>query len=319
MRPISRSFLAVFLALAPLAAGCATDMPEMPDEVPGEATIEIPLQQIGNDGALYRLRAVFTISNDQVIEFLDGTGEETSVKAIVPNGPNRVRLLDGFMLQRSFDNGATFAPVDAVLGSPNPVFVDAMPGINTVQFDFIVRTPTTIISISFGVDARATEISGTLFITDATGFYEPYERSSIPYRAFYSARRLAVGTDLETGDVFCSYISSRFAIEYIFDDIGLLQAIGPELAGSTLRYELRQPADLLGVQRLGGMSIERSGNLIAFEPAGITLIPKDADGCPTDPALVGLETSLPFTQTTQLGEEVGTISGIANLTFIPAM
>src|SRR5450432_1906487 len=166
MRPSIR-FIATlsFAALAPLA-GCVT---HADDSATG--SIELPLSQTGPDGALYQLSANFDFTGpDGVTQTIDGTAFAPSVTVAEPPGIATVRLDDGWTLEKSTDGGATYQPVSAILGSANPAGLRVLASEPVqIEFDFLVRSTTGDVTITFGVTATPRELSGGWIINTATG------------------------------------------------------------------------------------------------------------------------------------------------------
>ncbi len=313
--------LALSLALlAPLAAGCGTSPgPEAPEVATG--TLEIPLQQPGSDGALYRLAASFQVDSPAGTAILDGTGTASSVEITLPPGLFTVQLLDGWTLRKSLDGGATFTPVSALLGSPNPGsgrILANQPA--AIGFQFLIRSATGELTIGFGVSPDPRELAGGVVVdndpANATGAYIPYARARLDFAVFYDLAEVTSVT-LADGTKDRTFFSGALAVEFYNDAIGILSGtVGPAMAGGFLEYHLAALPD--GSQTISGFidGFNAPFTSLNFGPHVLPVpVPLDAAGFPTD-AFV-FDSFVPFSLTTFFDEGDATMSGQLRFRSIP--
>jgi hypothetical protein len=309
--------LALSLAACALAAtGCATASDSGSDGEVG--TVVIPLQQTGVDGALYHLSAQFQIDGPSGTQIVDATGGDPSVTLALPPGFNNISVLDGWTLERSVDGGASFTPVSAVLGTPNPSLVRVLANFSsTVVFEFIVRQATGLVTISFGVTLHPRELAGGMVITAGTGDFAPYAPAVRPDYAFYhdaSVERLT----LPDGTKRLQLSSGAFAGEFFNDTVGLLTGtIGPSFTGGFAQYHFDAKPD--GTQEIAG-EIDGANTpfpVMTFGPFTLvfTVLPLDTDGFPTD--IFFNEPNVPFTLEALLPSGDATATGTLRFRNIP--
>jgi len=320
MRHRSLSFLALALALA---TGCATSSSPPDHGAPDLATgtLQLPLQQIGADGALYHLTASFQIDGPGGTQVLDATGTDPTVTITLPPGLIQVQLLPGWTLSRSTDGGATFTPVNALLGSPNPSAARILANQQLfLGFEFLVRNTTGDLTIGFGVDTTPRELAGGVAVdndpTKATGDYIPYAHARLDFATFYTLGGTQSST-LADGSKARTFFSDAIAMEFYNDTLGVLSGqVGPAIAGGFLTYTLTALPD--GTQSLSG---EIDGftvpfSVLTFGPLTLTTnLPLDADGFPTDVFL--FESFLPFNLTTSFDDGDATMTGQLRFRSIP--
>jgi hypothetical protein len=302
-------------ACALAAAGCATASDSGSDGEVG--TVVIPLQQTGVDGALYHLSAQFQIDGPAGTQVVDATSGDPSVTVILPPGLNAVTLLDGWTLERSFDGGASFTPVSAVLGTQNPLGVRVLANFSdSIVFQFIVRQATGSLTISFGVTLHPRELAGGMIITSGTGDFAPYTGARPDYAFYHDAfiERLT----LPDGTKRLQLSSGAFAGEFFNDTIGLLTGtIGPSYTGGFAQYHFDAKPD--GTQEIAG-EID-GGNtpfpVMTFGPFTLvfTVLPLDPDGFPTDVFIN--EPNVPFTLEAFLASGDATLAGTLRFRNVP--
>lgn len=300
-----------FFLVAVVVAGCVSTEP------PVTSSVDIPLQQVGPDGALYRLVGTFSImaGNGSTIT-VDGSGTSTTVTANVPPGIAFVTLDPGWMLEQSTDAGTTFTAVDAIVSSPNPVVLRALPNhADTVEFDFIVRKPTGSVTISFGVDTTPRELSGGIVIQTGTLDYAQYVNKRFDIAIYFDTapvkQTLGDGTKQLVFDT-----DHNNAMEAFNDPIGLVQnTVAPGMAGGVLHYTVAAKPD--GTTEVAGSYLGLNGTTLSFGPhTQPVAVPTDADGYPIDEFFYDSE--LPFTGDTFFDDGDATLGGILRLRFIPA-
>lgn len=245
--------MAVFASLAlASSAGCAASHDETTDTVGETGTLAIPLIQTGNDGALYRLSAAFTITGPSGTQFVDGSTNATSISLDVPPGLTTVELLDGWQLVRSTDGGTTFAPVSALLGSLNQQAVRILANHTApLVFQFLVRNPDGELSIRFGVSDQPRELAGGWVVTSATDSLTAYAPNT---RGDFAVYYGTAGTEkrvLPDGSKDFIINSDATATEFFNDAPGILTStVAPALAGGYLEWHLIARPD--GSQELSG-------------------------------------------------------------------
>lgn len=323
MRSMITVWLSTLLALAPLAAGCATE-PGDGDASTGESTIELPLRQVASDGAVYRLTASFLVSSGGAETLVDGNADGPSVIVPVAAGPTVVTLLPGWTLERSVDL-VNFVPVTAVLGSINPLRLDVAPGATVqIRYDFVIRTASTLVQIFFGVDPSTNEITGAMSVHDANGVYTGYLGHRMLYRIYQDATLFTAFVD-PNGTSRCVYFGTRTALEVFNDTIGVVASLAPRMSGGGVRYEV-SAEPFSGVQSLSitfnttPVPGDPFSQTLQFGPNVIATQPLDGNGCPVNPATSGLSTTMGLTQTTVFDSNGGA-SGLfatATVQFLPS-
>jgi hypothetical protein len=310
-------------AIAPVATGCITQ-----EEEAGQGAVALPLTQTGPDGALYQLtNATFEISGQHGTSFYT-TGLQSSLDVSLPVGLATIRLLDGWTLTRTPATGFIAEPVDALLGTGNPVQLRVLANYSTpVSFGFIVRSTVGQAEITFGVVEEPRQLAGGVRIFDATGAFAPYLDSSANTRAdfaFYYQLHHMDSVILPDGTkerVYASgydnYDPTPVAGEFFNDAVGLLALeVGPSLAGGYLEYHIGAKPDG-SVELYGSFSgLGPLFTIIDFGPYTLDVaVPLDADGFPAD--VFFHEDSIPFTMQSSFPEGDAIMSGTLNLRHIP--
>jgi hypothetical protein len=304
---------AVSIAIA-LASGCAS-APATQD--PELGTVRIPLQQRGADGALYHLSAVFEIVGPGGTQIVDATDFQPSVTLSLPPGITTIEVLDGWTLERSTDNGATFSPVSALLGTLNPFALRVLANFSdTVVFEFLVRNPNGQVTITFGVDLNPRELAGGIIANTGTGDYAPYTRARMDYAIYHTA--FVERITLPDGTKQLLFSSGAVAAEIFNDPTGLLRdTIAPAFAGGFLQYHIDAHPD--GTQEITG---ELDGfndpfPVLTFGPHvfQFNALPLDADGFPLD--VFFNEANVPFLLSTTFETGDATLDGTLRFRSIP--
>ncbi len=305
--------IAVSLALALAVTGCVSTTP------PTTTSVDIPLQQVGPDGAVYHLTGTFSIlaGNGSTIS-VDASGTSPTVSANVPPGIAQVTLDPGWTLGQSTDGGTTFTPVDAIVSSANPVVLRVLPNhADTIEFDFIVRKPNGSVTIQFGVDPNPRELAGGIIIQSGTLDYTQYINKRFDFGIYFDSApvklTLADGTKQLVFDS-----QNNNAMEAFNDTIGVFQnTVAPAMAGGVLHYTVSAKPD--GTTEVAGsyQGFGSPSSTINFGPhTQLPALPLDADGFPVDEFFYDSE--LPFTGDTFFDDGDATFGGILRMRFIPA-
>lgn len=304
-----RSFTIQLCALAiALVAGCATHR----DADVG--TLQIPLVQHDRGGTLYRLSAQFAISGPGRTLTVDGNVDAPAVSVSLHPGDYTVRVLDGWHLERSV-GGQPFEPIDAQLGSVNPVAVTVSAGDTaTVVFTFLIDLANRgTLSITFGVLRLHAHLLATLHATEASGALAGYV--DYPPRFTLSYALTSEGT-VNVPPRF--HIADSLLDELVFTDdpLGVLAAGGP-VSGGSLEYRVEVEPDDSQVLLLtygapdGAPPRSLSAAAIPLTPK----LPVDQDGVPAEPGDVGLSTTTAFTLD---AGDPGRMTGMIDLEFVPS-
>lgn len=144
------------LAMAP-ACGSAGDKTSVETPAP-VGTLRLSLTGVSNSGVSYRLRSgIFMVEGPEDVELVtEDDPDASSLRAELPAGSYIITLTDDWFLEREV-NGA-FAPVRAVLVSPNPVgFTISDQGVTGVVFRFragedVVEVGNGTLDVSIAVD-----------------------------------------------------------------------------------------------------------------------------------------------------------------------
>jgi hypothetical protein len=277
MRICSVLFSTLALAAAALGGGCTEPAAS---HGPAESAITIPLtQQFA--GKPYHLAANFQITGpDGTVQRVDATGNDPSVTVQVTPGVNEILLLDGWTLTVSTDNGMTFTPVSAVLASMNPVNLIIDPSRTaTWEFDFIVRSATTQLNITFGVSDQPRQISMLLFINGGFGDFAKYTGSEISLATYFVAFPSPSTEGDGTKDL--QYFANISALEFFGDKQGLVAPLGDQFAGGFLNFTIRNHPD--GTQDFSGRDDGFSGKFPHIQfGTGQAFLSTDASGFPAD-------------------------------------
>jgi hypothetical protein len=265
------------LASSIAAAGCAVDGAD------DGASLEIPLVQSGADGAVYRLRdASFEVTAPGgAVEVIDGDVDVASVSLPVTPGTYSIRLVAGWVLERSVD-GTSFESLDAVLGAQNPQVVHVFPDVvQPVVFRFYVRDDLGALEIAFGVVPAPQKLFGTLSFVEATGVLGSYAGRSVDYVNYFDGAQQRLETEAD-GTRVRHYLATGIGTEFFNDPIGIFAGVvAPQAAGGTLDMKIRALPD--GSQELVGAVITFTGNPTSFGPTPV-VVGLDAAGFPLDAA-----------------------------------
>lgn len=286
---------AVLLAGAPLAGGCVASEP-----LTGQ--LELPLVQPGPHGEIYHLaNATFDIAGGSGFAQTVTGGDETSIVLSVPPGPTTIELHDGWTLERSVDGGHNFAPVQALLGSPNPMFARILanqPAI--IEIAFLVRDPNGTLEIRLGVTPTPRELAGPVFVNTGTDGLAGYANARLDFAIFFDLAQLDSVT-LGDGTRQHVYTAGPTAMEFYNDRIGTLAGLDRDFTGGILQYTVAARPD--GTIELSG-SLEGATTILSFGPHAIDFPPGiGGDGFPLDEFF--LDFASPFT----LSGPDGTLSG----------
>lgn len=324
---------AALAAAIPLAQGCATQGAGEPagnDEPTGELVLS--LTQSGPHGEIYQLtNATFEIASldTGAVTTVDGSPPVLSV----PLSPGRISVLlrDGWALEKSVDNGGTFQPVSALLGSKNPSGARILANQpEFLRFDFLVRETTGTLQISLGVVPDPRELAGGFVIQSATGDLASYafapdnqldigvffQLTSVESAQLEDGTRQVTYTAFSNGGSFGPIPQQLGAVaaEFYNDRIGTLAGpIAADMTGAFLSYTVAARSD--GTIELSGSLIGNTSN-IQFGPNAIDVIlpSLDGNGFPNDAFFY--DSTAPFTLTTS---SFGTASGVLRVrNIVPA-
>lgn len=311
-------------AVAALAAGCAAQAGS-PDPATGQ--LIVPLVQPGPDGALYQLtHATFEITSDAgFTTTLDGNTADSEIDLAMPPGLFQIRLDDGWALAKSTDGGATFQPLDALLGSSNPQVLRILADQPlTVEFDFLVRSATGTLQLKIGVTEAPRELAGGFLVASATGDLAAYatDNASLDFAIFFDpsfigTQTLGDGTKQRIYQGGATGASgpmppffSPVAAEIYGDRLGLLAPIMRDFSGAFLEVDVS--ATPAGPITLNG-TLQGATADLTFGPHAIVAVTPtlDADGFPRDEFFY--DSTLPFT----LSRDAGTITGTLRMRYLP--
>lgn len=284
-RNVSTGFVCLLLAAL---AGCLG----APEEPTDSSTVWIPLVQPGSDGTVYRLRdAIFHVTGPGGVDLIVvGGDDDAGVSLILAPGQHSVELLDGWSLERSVDGGVFEPLTDAILASENPdtfrVFANRT---QTVAFQFILRTTTADVTITFGVVETPRQLAGTIRWLGGHPDYAAYFGTTVDFSIFYAqeAQSLAI---LEDGSRARFYDTVVDALEIYNDGPGLLAPLAARLKGALLSFRIAASPDQVGVpEPQGTFSLDHFSlgaapfvNLV-FPPGGLAfLFSLDDAGFPVD-------------------------------------
>jgi len=316
MRLFTACLTAVSIAvLAPLAAGCASATAE---DHPELGTVQIPLQQRGADGALYHLSASFQVVGPGGTQTVDATSFQPSVTLSLPPGITFVELLDGWVLEKSNDNGLTYQPVSALLGTVNPFGLRVLANFSdSVVFQFIVRNPNGDVTISFGVTLHPRELAGGMIIDTATGDLAAYALGRVDFAVYHDLFNLE-RINLPDGSKQLLFTANSVAAEVFNDALGTLSGtIAPAMAGGFLQYHFNAKPD--GSQEIAG-ELDGANDpfpVMTFGPHTLQFnrLPLDADGFPTDVFIN--ESGVPFTLNAFFATGDATLTGTLRFRSVP--
>lgn len=309
---------AAALAAAPFASGCATGAAPEPET----GDLIVSLTQPGPHGEIYHLaNATFDIVSidNGATTTVDGSSFDAQLNVSVAPGLVNVSLRDGWTLEKSTDGGATFLPVSALLGSPNPNIVRILANqLAFMEFAFVIRTSNGTLGITLGVVTNPRELGGGVLIQTATDGLAAYLTSdrSFDFGLFFNLFSLESVT-LEDGTKQHVYTAfgqqgsfgpvplptAALAGEFYNDAVGLYSGpIARELTGGFLTYTVAAHPD--GTIDLSGQLLGGATD-IEFGPSPIdVVIPTiGPDGSPTDQFFYN--SNVPFTQTSAQGTATG--------------
>lgn len=300
-----RLLVTIQLCVAVALAGCAT----RPDAETG--TLQIPLVQDDGAGGQYRLSAQFAIAGPGGPLTVDGNVDAPAVSVSLAPGDYTVTVLDGWQLEHAV-TGQPFEPIDAQLGSANPMQVTVAPaGSATAMFFFLVELATHgNLTITFGVRPARARLLATLHATSGTGALAGYLDHAAAFAITYAV-------DVEEIEFvpprFHDVVSSINELRFTDDPLGILAPFGPASAGF-LQYRIEvQPDDS---QTMLLIYTTLSGRLTLFGPPTLFVprVPIGDLGAPADPGSVGLSTSTSFMLTADQDSMTGTV----DVQFAPA-
>lgn len=314
---------AMFAAAAALAAGCVAD----PGDDGPTGQIALSLVQPGPHGEIYHLaNATFDIFHvdDGAVITVDGSTSDPQFTVSVPPGIVNIFLRDGWTLEKSIDGGATFQPVSALLGSPNPNVLRVLAnGLSFVDFSFVIRQTNGTLAITLGIVDNPRELVGGISVQSATDGLAGYAvggARTLDFGIFFSlvslqSVTLPDGTKQRIYTAFGQQGSfgpvplptTALAAEFYNDDIGTMAGpIARDLTGGFLTYTVAARPD--GTVELSG-SLLGTFTDIEFGPSAIDVVLPglDADGFPNDAFFYN--SAVPFTQTSS----EGTMSGLLRM------
>ncbi len=300
--------LASLTALSTLA-GCLDEAAPAAEAELGR--LELPLSSTTSEGTLYRLSATFSVTSAAGVVQIDGTTPRPSVAAEVAPGLAEVRLDDGWSMSRSLDGGDSFAPVQALLGSANPMLLRVFAGTSsTLTFEFLIVEPEGVVNLRFAVSETTRQLGGYASFDEATGVFAPYLHRSVDLAIFSELRSYLTSSEAGKSRVYYAYTN---ALQLYGDEDGALGEVTDNLSGGTLQYEVTAKPD--GSQEMSGTYLSYAGPRtdLVFEPAEVFgLRELDSDGYPTDTTF---QAYLPFSLTLYQSE-VSTAQGHLLLTHL---
>jgi hypothetical protein len=319
--PLSIAAAALLAIAAPFVQGCATDSPRG-----GAPTGEVVLSlvQSGPHGEIYHLaHATFDIlhSDDGVTTTVSDSGLGNQISVTLPPGIVDISLRDGWTLEKSVDGGASFQPVSALLGSPNPNVVRVLVNeASFVEFAFLIRETTGTLAITLGIVANPRELAGGILVQSATGGLAGYAvgtARTLDFGVFFSLASLqSVALDDGTKQRIYTAFGQQgsfgpvplptgaLAGEFYNDEIGTLSGpIAKDLTGGFLTFTVAAHPD--GTMDLTGSLLGLTTD-IEFGPSPIDVVLPTIgpDGFPNDEFFYN--SAAPFT----LSSDEGTMSGL---------
>ena len=318
--------LAIVAALAP---GCfAKAAPGGDDATEDGPTGELvmPLLQSGAHGELFHLgNAIFDVTAaDGTQSTVDGSGNQDSVTLTLPPGLASVGLRDGWTLERSTDNGSTYQPVSALLGSVNPVSLRVLANQPVlVQFAFLIRDTSGTLRVTLGVVPNPRELAGGVVIDTATDGLAGYALPGNNRMDFAIFFQLATLQSVALADGTKQHVYSAgivsggvagpnpptdtpIATEFYNDQLGIMAGpIASDLSAIFLQYTVAAKPD--GTFQLSG-ELDGTTTTIVFEPSAIDAVTSPTvgpDGFPNDEFFY--DSGVPFTMTSAQGTMSGTL------------
>lgn len=306
-----RTTVTIVAALA-CAGGCISSQDH------STSSIEIPLQQTGSDGALYHLNGSFTIlaGNGSTIHVPAGNNAPQVVVPQVPPGIATITLDAGWSMLVSTDGGATYTTVDAIISSANPNILRVLANQPaSTEFDFIIRKPNGVVTISLGVDPAPRELAGGIIAQTGTLDFAPYTNARLDFAIYFDVAPTRV--TLADGSKQLSFDSeSNNAMEAFNDTNGLIaNTIAPGMSGGSLQYTVTAKTD--GTTEVAGTySGANSPTTITFGPHTVDpAVPVDSSGFPVDEFFY--DPFVPFTMDSFFPDGDATLNGQLRLRFIP--
>lgn len=303
IRSRARSFASMFSLARPLAglrfalvlgalvlggAGCmasAGDEAAEADERDAQlGELVLPLLEVGQDGTIYRLRdAVFEVTAaDGAQHLLDGNIDAGEVATKLAPGLTTLRLRDGWRLERSTDEGATFEAVGALCTLPDPTYLRILPGATErLRVDFLLRDPRGTFAVVFHVAKPNYMLGASLYIEEGTGVFAAYPGRVVElatyFQTFGAERR-----DEEDGGKSLFYRGHNTVTELFNDELGAFadHAAQQLILGS---LQLRVTARPDGSFQMGSTYTGYYAATMTIEPAtAYAYDGVDAEGYPRD-------------------------------------
>jgi len=327
-RSVVSLLTASLFAVAALVSACATATDPASEGPTGQ--IALQLVQPGPHGEIYHLaNATFDIVHidDGSAMTVDGSTTDPGFTVSVAPGLVNISLRDGWTLEKSTDGGATFQPVSALLGSPNPNVVRVLANqLAFVEFAFLIRERNGTLGITLGI-VTPRQLAGGVSVqtaTDGLAGYAVGGARTLDFAVYFNLVSLQ-SVALEDGTKQRIYTAfgqqgsfgpvplptAALATEFYNDAIGTLAGpIATELTGGFLTYTVEARTD--GTIQLSGSLIGGFTD-IEFGPSPIdAVLPTlDADGFPNDEFFYN--SAVPFTQTS----EQGTMTGLLRVRQLP--
>jgi hypothetical protein len=276
MRSTSALVAALGLALALPTAGCAFEEPAE------SASVEVPLVQAGPDGSLFRLRASFEVTApDGNSTTYEGPLNEPSLVLDLNPGIHTVTLLDGWVLERSFNNGASYQTAPAILASANPTGIRVVPNRQVeINFEFFVRETTGTMNIKFGVDTQPRQLSGGFRFVEGTGAFASITSATrVDVQIYFNDATQTLGTETD-GSRTRVYDTVHSAVEIFNDTTGIIAPAFTGFAGGYLSFTTRAKPD--GTTQFQAEYFANDGAVLKIEPSTDAQIPVGTDGAPAD-------------------------------------
>jgi hypothetical protein len=272
MRSLVTAALGLAFAL-PVATGCAYEEPS------DDATLEIPLVQVGNDGLLYRLQGRFDITRPDGSVFAVTTGDEPELALTLDPGLHTVELADGWSLARQ-GSDQVYRTVPAILGSINPTVIRVVPNRSVgIGFQFFVRETTGTLSISFGVTPAPHQLSAGLRFNAGTGVFAEYAGQRVDLQLYFDQAVQTLVAEAD-GSLARRYETGLNALEIYNDNLGLVAPVAAAFTGGWLELTTRIKPD--GVGEFQASYWANDGSTLTFAPSTDAAVEAGPDGYPAD-------------------------------------
>jgi hypothetical protein len=207
------------------------------------------------------------------------SNEPTLVLDLNP-GIHSVRLLEGWVLERSFNNGAFYDPAPALLASANPTGIRVVPNRQVeINFEFFVRETTGTMTVRFGVDTQPRHLSGGLQFTEGTGPFAAITNTVVDIQIYFNDAIQTLVTEAD-GSRTRAYDTAHNAVEIFNDTSDLVVPAFTGFAGGYLSFTTRIKPD--GTDEFEGRYDGADGSLLTFSPSADAQIPVGTDGAPAD-------------------------------------